>query len=101
MLTSASAQPLGVGDDGGSVRIEIEPHASTAGVLAAGGARRVRAERVDVAGRQLEADRPREVEHLVDDAVEPRHLLVDVGDAPRATSARLHVLAAAACAAPP
>ena len=29
---------------------------------------------------QLEADRPREVEHLVHDPVQPRHLLVDVGD---------------------
>ena len=34
--------------------------------------RRLAAERVQVGRRQLEADRPREVEHLVDDAVQPR-----------------------------
>ncbi len=31
------------------------------------------------AGHELEPNRPREVEHLVDDAIEPRDLLVDVG----------------------
>ena len=30
-------------------------------------------------GATIEADRPREVEHLVDDAIEPLDLAVDVG----------------------
>ncbi len=41
-------------------------------------ARRLPAERVDADRRELEADRPREVEHLVHEPVEPRHLAVDV-----------------------
>ena len=46
--------------------------------------RRLAAHRVEIGGRQLETDRPREVEHFVDDAVQPRDLFVDVRRPPRA-----------------
>ena len=42
--------------------------------------RRFAAERVEVGRRQLEANRAREIEHFVDDPVQPRHFFVDVGD---------------------
>ena len=45
-----------------------------------GGRRRLAAERVQIGRRQLEPNRPREVEHLVHDPVQARDLVVDVGD---------------------
>ena len=51
---------------------------------------RLAAESRQVCGCQVEPERPREVEHVVDDAVQPVHLLVDVGS-------RLAQLRRAAC----
>ena len=83
----------------GSAGIEVErDRRRRAPTLRRGG--RLAAERVEVDRRQLEPDRPGEVEHLVDDPVEPRHFLVDVGDR-LAQRRRRRRRAAAACAAPP
>ena len=60
----------------------------------------IRAQRVDVGRRVVEPDRPREVEHVVDDAVEPRDLFVDVGQRLLHFVAA-HALAARASAATP
>ena len=70
-------KPLGVGDQHGQRRIELEGHGRARRGL--GGGHRFAAERCDVGRRQIEPDRPREIEHFVHDAVQPRHLVVDVG----------------------
>jgi hypothetical protein len=44
------------------------------------GGRRVPAQAVDIGRGELETDRSGEVEHLVDDAVEPDHFAVDIRD---------------------
>ena len=91
-------QPLGVGRRPAAARGRVP--GATAGArrdLRGGG--RLAAQRVEVRRRQLEPDRPGEVEHLVDDAVQPRDLVVDVGDRfARGASARGP--AGAACGAP-
>ena len=74
------AQPLGVGRDRRQRRDRARASTRRARRRRLGRGRRLAAERVEVGRRQLEADRPREVEHLVDDPVQPRDLLVDVGD---------------------
>ena len=71
------AQPLGVGRHHAERGVEIEPHGGARRRL--GGRGGLAAERVEVDGHGLEPNRAREVEHLVDDAIEPRDLLVDVG----------------------
>ena len=71
-------QPLGVGDERRQRRIEIEGDRRARRRLRRG--RRFAAERRDVDRRQIEADRPREIEDLVHDPIQPRHLVVDVGD---------------------
>ena len=75
-IDQGEAQPLGVGRDLGRRPIERERHRRAGRDLRRG--RRVPAERVDIGRRQLETNRPGEVEHVVDDAVEPHHFAVDV-----------------------
>ena len=84
---------------GGSAGIEVERD-RRAGRRRLRRGRRLAAERVEVGRRQLEPDRPGEVEHLVDDAVQPHHLFVDVGDR-LAQPPPARRRAGAACAAPP
>ena len=72
-------QPFGVGADRRAAsRSRSSVTASVVSTLTALAG--VVAERVEVGGRQVELDRPGEVEHLGHDAVEPGDLLVDVGD---------------------
>ena len=51
-----------------------------AGSAGFGRGRRLAAQRVQIGRGQLVPDGPRKVEHFVDDAVEARHFLVDVGN---------------------
>ena len=43
---------------------------------------RVGAERCEGNGLELESDRPREVQHVSDDTIEPNDFLIDVGHRP-------------------
>ena len=61
------------GSDG--ARLSVTAALPAAG---AGGLDGVPADRIDVGRRRIEADRPRDVEHVVDEAVQPLDLLVDV-----------------------
>ena len=93
------AQSFGVGRRPSRARIRLDRD----GIAGCAGARRLsasRAERVDVGGRVVEPDRPGEIEHVVDDPVQPRDFLVDVGDG-LAHAAGGDVVAGAACAATP
>ena len=77
------AQPLGVG---GERCAPAKPRSSSeGGALVAGqaGGGRVPAHRVQVGGLDLEARRTGEVEDVAHDAIEPRHLVVDVERPPR------------------
>ena len=72
------AQPLGSVVDFGNVRIEVQT-ARPAWCRPAAAARTAsRRQRVDVGRRELELDRPGEIEDLGDDPVQARDLLVDV-----------------------
>ena len=95
------AQPLGVGPIGlRHPRVEVATCTGRPGAAGTGRPDGVGAERVEVGRRELEPDRPREVEHFVDDPVQPRDFLVDVAAA-RFDLIGTDRLAGAACAAPP
>ena len=83
MLTSASRRRSASVTIGGSAGSRSSVTATPA--LAAGARRRAASRQSALTSRrELEPDRPREVEHVVDDAVQPRDLLVDVRDRCRA-----------------
>ena len=65
------------------------------------GGRRLAAERVEVGRRELEPDRPREVEHLVDDPVQPRRPRSSMSATASRSAVGARRPAAAACAATP
>ena len=73
-------QALGIGDERRQRRIGVELHGACPD---GAGARRllgVGASGVDVGRRVVEADRPREVQHVVHDPIEPLDLFVHVGE---------------------
>ena len=73
----SNAQPFGVGCDGRRDGIEIHVHhRARPGRL--GCRRRLPAQRVQIGRCDVETDRPREIEHVVDDAVETFDFFVDV-----------------------
>ena len=72
------AELLAVGLEGRHRRVEFDRHRRVR-LRRGDGADRVAAQRVDVGRRPVEAHRPGEVEHLVDDAIETLDLAVDVG----------------------
>ena len=74
------AQPFGVGRDRRQRRCSQSRWIGAPGPGRLRGGRRLAAERVEVRRRQLEPNRPREIEHLVHDPVQPRDFVVDVGD---------------------
>src|SRR5262245_1438875 len=71
--------PFAVGHDRPDVPVEIHVDGH-AWFFASDRAHRILAERVHVDRRAIEFDRPGKIQDLGDDAIEPRHFLVDVGN---------------------
>ena len=97
-IDEGDAQALGVGANRRDRLIELHIDLGAGAGLRRRG--RFAAQRIDVGRRQLEANRPREVEHVVHDPVQTNHLAVDVGGR-LAHRGGADIRAAAACAAPP